>query len=138
MKYFNIILLCSSILMIFGCSEDFLDRRPLDRVGQTDYFQTPEDLETYINQFYNNALFPIVANYGSDFNSDNSVATNFDGRLAGTRTLDGAGGISFSRVRSVNYFFDNYKRIEGHAAFEDYKQRLKVCLERNGESVEMR
>ena len=111
-----------ALLVLGACEKNFLDRKPLDQVGASDYFKSPKDLETYLNQFYNNALFPIVANYGSDFNSDNSVATNFDGRLAGTRTLDGAGGISFSRVRSVNYFFDNYKRIEGHAAFEDYKQ----------------
>lgn len=113
-----------ALLVLSACEKNFLDRKPLDQVGAFDYFKSPKDLETYVNQFYTSASFPIVANYGSDFNSDNSVATNFDGRLAGTRTLDQAGGISFNRVRSVNYFFDNYKRIEGYAAFADYKQYL--------------
>lgn len=111
-----------ALLVLSACEKNFLDRKPLDEVGASDYFKSPKDLETYLNQFYTNASFPIVDNYGSDFNSDNAVATNFNSTLAGTRTLDNAGGISFGRVRSVNYFFDNYKRIEGHAAFADYKQ----------------
>lgn len=124
MKYFNIILLCSSFLMIFGCSEDFLDRRPLDRVGQSDYFQTPEDLETYINQFYNNASFPTVPSYGLDYDSDNAVAKNFNAILAGTRTLDGAGGIGFGRVRNINYFFDNYHSVKENHTLDEYRQYL--------------
>ena len=122
MRNIKIIMSFMALLVLSACEKNFLDRKPLDEVGSSDYFKSPKDLETYLNQFYTNASFPIVANYGSDFNSDNSVATNFDGILAGTRTLDNAGGISFGRVRSVNYFFDNYKRIEGNAAFADYKQ----------------
>lgn len=108
--------------MINACKKNFLDRKPLDQVGASDYFKSPKDLETYVNQFYNAASFPIVSEYGLDFNSDNAVATNFNDVLAGTRTLDDAAPINFGRVRSVNYFFDNYKRIEGNAAFADYKQ----------------
>ena len=36
--------------------------------------------------------------------------------------LDGAGNINFGPVRNINYFFDNYKRVEANADFEDYKQ----------------
>lgn len=122
MKNIKIIIGALAFLMLSACEKNFLDRKPLDQVGASDYFKAPKDLETYVNQFYNNASFPISSGYGLDYNSDNAVATNFDGRLAGTRTLDGAGAISFSRVRSVNYFFDNYKRIEGNAAFDNYKQ----------------
>jgi starch-binding outer membrane protein, SusD/RagB family len=122
MKNIKIIISLMALLVLSACEKNFLDRKPLDEVGALDYFKSPKDLETYLNQFYTNSSFPIVANHGSDFNSDNAVATNFNSTLAGTRTLDNAGAISFGRVRSVNYFFDNYKRIEGHAAFADYKQ----------------
>jgi hypothetical protein len=122
MKNIKIIISLMALLVLSACEKNFLDRKPLDEVGALDYFKSPKDLETYLNQFYTNASFPIVANHGSDFNSDNAVATNFNSTLAGTRTLDNAGAISFGRVRSVNYFFDNYKRIEEHAAFADYKQ----------------
>ncbi len=124
MKYYNIILFFASVLMFFSCEEDFLDRRPLDKVGQSDYFKTPEDLATYMNQFYNNASFPTVPSYGLDYDSDNAVTKNFNAILAGTRTLDGAGGISFSRIRSVNYFFDNYHSVKENHALDEYKQYL--------------
>jgi len=122
MKYIKIAMSLIALLMLNACEKNFLDRKPLDQVGTLDYFKSPKDLETYVNQFYNSSSFPISPEFGRDYNSDNSVATNFNATLAGTRTLDGAGGISFSRVRSVNYFFDNYKRVEGNAAFADYKQ----------------
>ncbi len=124
MKYLNIAMGLMAFLMLNACQKDFLDRKPLDQVGSSDYFKSPKDLETYMNQFYNNALFPVIGAFGLDYNSDNAVATNFDGRLAGTRTLDNASGISFGRVRSINYFFDNYKRVEANAALADYKQYL--------------
>jgi starch-binding outer membrane protein, SusD/RagB family len=122
MKNIKILIGALFVLTLGACKKDFLDRKPLDKVAEGDYFKSPKDLETYVNQFYNPTSFPIVSNYGSDFNSDNSVSANFDARLAGTRTLDDAGPISFARVRNVNYFFDNYKRIEGNAPFADYKQ----------------
>jgi hypothetical protein len=109
MKNIKIIISLMALLVLSACEKNFLDRKPLDEVGALDYFKSPKDLETYLNQFYTNASFPIVANHGSDFNSDNAVATNFNSTLAGTRTLDNAGAISFGRVRSINYFFDNYK-----------------------------
>lgn len=122
MKNIKMLLGALMLLGLGACEKNFLDRKPLDQVGADDYFKSPKDLQTYVNQFYNASSFPIVANYGSDFNSDNAVSTNFDERLAGTRTLDGADPIDFSRVRSVNYFFDNYKRVQENAAFDDYKQ----------------
>ena len=121
MKNIKIITGVIVVLVLSACRKDFLDRRPLDEVGAFDYFKSVKDLETYLNQFYNTTSFPIVSEYGLDFNSDNAVATNFNATLAGTRTLDNAGAISFSAVRSGNYFFYNYKRSEGFAAFDDYK-----------------
>src|SRR5699024_4555792 len=34
------------------------------------------------------------------------------------------GGIYYSGVREVNYFFDNYRRVEENADFEEYQQYL--------------
>ena len=109
MKNIQIVLSLIALLISGACKKDFLERKPLDQVGAPDYFKSAKDLETYLNQFYNNTSFPIASEYGLDFNSDNAVATNFNPTLAGTRTLDGAAAISFARVRSINYFFDNYK-----------------------------
>ena len=115
MKYLKIVLSLIALLMLNACKKDFLDRKPLDQVGSLDYFKSPNDLKTYVNQFYSEDLFPISNEFGRDYNSDNAVTTNYDSRLAGTITLDMAGGIDFGEVRHVNYFFDNYKRVEPFA-----------------------
>lgn len=122
MKYSKIVMCAFFFLTLTACEKDYLDRRPLDQVGSSDYFKSPKDLETYVNQFYTSYLLPYPGTFGLDYDSDNAVSTNFNERLAGTRTLDDASGINFSRVRSVNYFFDNYKRVAEHSAFDEYKQ----------------
>ena len=122
MKYLKIVMSLIALLMLNACKKNFLDRKPLDQVGSLDYFKSPNDLKTYVNQFYSTNLFPITEEFGRDYNSDNAVTTNFDARLAGIRTLDGASDIDFSGVRNVNYFFDNYKRVEPNAAFASYQQ----------------
>ena len=107
-----------------ACNEDFLDRYPLDAISDVNYFTTPEDLETYMNSFYSTTYFSKYPNHGADFNSDNQVGTNVDTRLQGTRVINTSGSIGFSWIRRVNYFFDNYKKVEEAYPLEDYQQYL--------------
>lgn len=111
-------------IFLTGCKKDFLERPPLDEVTSADYFKNPEELKTYINQYYNNTFFPRYNNHGSDFDSDNQVRLNIDQRLEGTRTVATSGTISFGNVRSINYFFDNYKRVEQGHTLDKYQQYL--------------
>lgn len=97
------------LLIVFGaCNDNFLNRYPLDAIGEVSYFTSPSDLKTYMNSFYSNAHFSRYLNYGSDFDSDNQVGTNVNTRLQGTRVVSTSGSIGFGWVRRVNYFFDNY------------------------------
>lgn len=116
-----------SLLVFVGiaaCNEDFLDRYPLDAISDVNYFTTPDDLETYMNSFYSTTYFSKYPNHGADFNSDNQVGTNVDTRLQGTRVINTSGSIGFGWIRRVNYFFDNYKKVEENYALEDYQQYL--------------
>ena len=125
MKRIKIALSLIALIIIFNaCNEDFLDRSPLDQVGSSDFFKSPADLKTYLNQFYNNASFPISEEFGRDYESDNAVSVNINRWLEGSITLDEASNISYGRVRSINYFFDHYKQIGPNVAFADYKQYL--------------
>ncbi len=125
MKNFKIaIRLIVLMLFINACDDNFLDRSPLDQVGSVDFFKSPADLKTYVNQFYTSSMFPITREHGSDFDSDNAVTGNYDVWLNGNRTLDGARNINFGPVRNINYFFDNYSRVKENAALEEYKQYL--------------
>lgn len=116
--------LIALIIMISACEDDFLDRTPLDQVGSSQFLKSPSDLETYVNQFYTRSRFPIFREHGGDFGTDNAITINISTWLEGTRTLDGASSINFSDVRAVNYFFDNYKRVEEEYALEEYQQYL--------------
>ena len=61
MKYLKIIISCIAVSVVFNaCKKDFLDRSPLDEVTSLDYFKNPEELKTYVNQYYNNTFFSAV------------------------------------------------------------------------------
>ena len=71
MKYLKILIVLYVSLALNSCVKDFLQKAPLDEVTDLDYFKSPGDLKTYVNQFYTNAIFPRYNNYGNDFNSYN-------------------------------------------------------------------
>jgi len=118
------IILAIFALACSACEEDFLQRTPLDAVTSLDYFKSPDELRTYVNQFYNATNFPKYANHGSDYDSDDQVTLTPDQRLEGTRTVATTGTIGFANVRSINYFFDNYRKVEENYVLDDYKQYL--------------
>ena len=121
----KIIISCLALgLTLTGCDKDFLQRDPLDDIGSVNYFKNPDDLKTYVNQFYKDAIFQRYANHGNDFDSDNQIRLNVDTRLEGSRTVSSTGSIPFADVRSINYFFDNYKKVEENHALNTYKQYL--------------
>ncbi len=111
-------------VFIFSCDSDFLLRTPLDEVTSVDYFKSPNDLKAYMNQFYSNTYFPRYNNHGNDFDSDNEITQSVNRRLEGTRTVSTTGSIGFGHVRSINYFFDHYRKVEKENSFESYKQYL--------------
>ncbi|MFC7523926.1 RagB/SusD family nutrient uptake outer membrane protein [Parapedobacter sp. GCM10030251] len=122
-RYFVIITLFFALLNS-ACDKDFLNRRPLDATTSDVIFETPDQLRTYINTFYNSAMFPKYANHGSDFESDNQVSGSPNQRLQGTRTIATTGTIGFGNVRKINFFFDNYRRVEKNYTLDEYKQYL--------------
>lgn len=97
--------------LITSCSEDYLNRLPLDELSPEDYFKTANDLKLYANRFY--PLLPAHAGYGGgtfwvDSNSDNLVPGVEDARLAGTRVLPSSGGgWTWDNIRQANYFLDH-------------------------------
>ncbi len=134
-KNIVIIVLAFMIALISGC-EDVLDKNPLDQVSSADFFKTANDFKIYMNKFYEEN---IIFEYSQDWaagrrtiysheavNSDNQLYFGFiSDLLNGKRTVSSANSDyynGYSLVRSINYFFDNYKKVED--PFEDYKQYL--------------
>lgn len=124
MKRYIIVITLILALLNGACDKDFLNRRPLDATTSDVFFETPDQMRTYINTFYNSTMFPKYANHGSDFDSDNQVTGTANQRLQGTRTVATSGTIGFGNVRKINFFFDNYHRVDENYALSDYQQYL--------------
>ena len=124
---------CVSLLyiIIFSLSfiscEDLLDRKPLTQIGNSDYWSTPGDLETYVLQFY--PSFPAFGGVGGSHGllgwdgtrgSDTQITGVPSTILNGSRSpITSGGNWTWSNIRSVNVFFDNYQKCT--APFESYR-----------------
>jgi hypothetical protein len=124
MKMKKIILsLFALMVLATACEKDFLDRMPLDQISSADYWNTANDLKLYVNQFY--TMFSDGGAwsggiYWFDDNSDNMIYRIYNTRLAGLRTVPTTGGWNYGRIRSLNYFFENYGKCQD--PFDEYKQ----------------
>ncbi|MFO7668416.1 MAG: RagB/SusD family nutrient uptake outer membrane protein [Bacteroidales bacterium] len=115
MKRYISIPILLGFLCLGSCSEDFLERYPLDELSPQQYFKSANDLKLYANSFY--TLLPVhQMYYGGTFytdqNSDNLVPAVADMRLSGIRTIPSTGGgWDWSNIREANYFLDHTKEF---------------------------
>jgi hypothetical protein len=138
-----LILAFTSGLALFSCKKDALDRFPLDKITDLNFWKTENDLKLYVNSFYptyvvgfgsgsaDGTMQPYGVNvstlvYG-DLITDNAAPNTYSkvgtdeyiGYLSGTND---SGGWKFEGIRNLNYFLDNYKR--GNLANEVVKPYL--------------
>ena len=106
------ILFCSALC---GC-ENFLDRSPLDKIGDETYWKTESDLKYYVNQFYDD--LPGYGGYDAglywkDCNSDNMIYSTYDNRLAGYTVVPSeSNDWSWGNIRAVNHFLQNFNTVK--------------------------
>lgn len=130
-------ILLTFLFSLAGCNDSFLALSPVDKISDANYWKTPEDLK-----LYNNALYPTyVSGFGYDFadgtvapyginvstipygdvitdnaapNTYSRVTTNeYIAYLSGG---SGSNGWNWANVRQLNFFLDNYSRVQGPAA----------------------
>lgn len=120
MRFKNISLaIFALLLLITACDEDYLVRLPKDAISTDDYWATANDLKLFVNQFY-----PSFSDGGAwsggifwfDTGTDDMLHNNYSDRIAGLRTVPADGGWNYSKVRSVNFFLENYQSVEGNPA----------------------
>jgi starch-binding outer membrane protein, SusD/RagB family len=109
-------------VLLVGCKKDFLDVTPPDRIDAQSFFNNATDLQVYTNRFYDLLPQPsasIYTLYTDDASSDNIVPLLLSDRVKGARIVPvarGTGGWSFSTLRSINYFLQNYQKCPDEAA----------------------
>ncbi|SUJ21114.1 SusD family [Sphingobacterium spiritivorum] len=119
-KYINNIL---GVLLLggtlVGCKKDFLDRKPITQISTENFFNSPADLQLYVNKYYG-TLGPISEGNANgycryDANTDMLLLGNsYDTRLAGQNTIPSTGGWSYGNIRDVNIFFANFSKAQGN------------------------
>ncbi|MEZ4969631.1 MAG: RagB/SusD family nutrient uptake outer membrane protein [Flavobacteriaceae bacterium] len=104
-------------IIFIGCDTDYLDRAPEDELDAEFFFNTAKDLEVATNDFY--TMFSGKDEYSDDSASDNVVQLTPAARVRGSRlvpTERGSGGWSWGRLRDINYFLENYRKVEDEEA----------------------
>lgn len=111
MKTYLSILVSVFMLLLSGCSKDFLDRLPETDISPQLYFNTENDLIVYANSFYDD--LPGTDTYGADNESDNIEPSAISLLMSGKRTVPGSAseaGWTWQSLRNVNFFLENYQK----------------------------
>ncbi|MDR1154373.1 MAG: RagB/SusD family nutrient uptake outer membrane protein [Bacteroidales bacterium] len=124
-----------------SCNDGFMERYPLDKISDTYFWKTTNDLKLYVNNLYSrNDLLAREDGWGSigpygwdaDDGSDTQVRYSYSTRMNGEKTVaddgDGWGNSDWESLRSINYFLDHYKSVEALASFDAVKQYVGEAL----------
>ena len=110
-------LLCS--LMIWSCSDEYLDKEPLSEVTEESFFLKASDLQLYTNGFYR--LFPATAIYNGDEKAGEIITTTLSEELRSARLIPtSGGGWNWAYLKDINYFLEHYEKCEDENAKKHY------------------
>lgn len=103
------ILLILTLLSLFSCNDDFLDRYPETEITKENFFNTASDLEIYTNGFYSG----LSASY-DDIGSDNIAMREAKDEIwdlthgaVSSLNMGGWAKGDWSALRSINFFLEN-------------------------------
>lgn len=122
-----------TVASLAACNDDFMERYPLDKITDQNFWQSENDLKKYVNTFYpqyilgfgsgwqDNTIQPrghnVAGTVYGDIITDNAAPLSYSKVAAGEYIayLSGTSssiGYDFKNVRSLNIFLENYDRAE--------------------------
>ncbi len=109
-----LLLLVVIMLGVQSCNDDFLERVPETEISQENFFNSKEDLDTYLYSLYDFPSFEDL--YVGDHSTDNAATTGLTeikNMMIGTPSASNiTGGWDWDQVRNVNYFLENLGKAE--------------------------
>jgi len=117
-------ILYSIIALSVLCScEGMLDRYPLDRLSDGDFFSTETGLQAFSNTFY--TIFPSPDNRSGSMialdNADNIFTAYQTSEVLGNRQIPSSGsGWTFTALRNINTLLDNLYQCSDEEVVEKY------------------
>lgn len=106
-------MLAAGMLTVTSCNDDFLDRVPQTEISKDNYFNSEQDLETYILGLYD---FAGVGIYDDDASTDNAAttgATEIKSMMLGNPSANTINtGWDWVALRNINFFLDNFRKAQ--------------------------
>ncbi|MBX6361430.1 MAG: RagB/SusD family nutrient uptake outer membrane protein [Acidobacterium ailaaui] len=107
MKKNILFILLLAVGLVSSCKKSFLDQQPLSQLSPASSFGSSDQLQLYVNSFYNDILPSATDIYANT--TDNIVTTQLSPQLTGNRTVPvSGGGWSWGALRNINFFLQNY------------------------------
>tara|TARA_R110002049_G_scaffold4504_1_gene31290 strand:+ start:4765 stop:6561 length:1797 start_codon:yes stop_codon:yes gene_type:complete len=101
------------ILGLVGCNDDFLDTNPESSLAKDNFFNSESDLQLYVNGLHS---LPGYGMFLGDQGTDDMATTGaveIKNITIGSPSAENIGsGWSWSRLRSVNFFLENFEKAE--------------------------
>lgn len=109
MKNIYTVFLCS--LLIVSCNDDFLNTSPEDSISKENFFNSETDLQLYVNGLLSLPGYGLfLGDQGTD-NTATTAAVEIKNMLVGSPSSENiTGGWSWSRLRSINFFLENFEK----------------------------
>ena len=105
MRRFSLIVLVG--LLLAGCSK-FLNKPPFAAITSSQAFANASDLQLYTNSFYVNMMPSADDIFTGDNLSDYIAGNNIPALMTAATNADNDSAWSFTNLRNINYFLENY------------------------------
>ncbi|XBO45831.1 RagB/SusD family nutrient uptake outer membrane protein [Pedobacter sp. KACC 23697] len=121
MKKYLYFLFIAAICMLAACKKNGLDRFPQTSISPSLFFNTESDLSLYVNGLVSQ---PDRSTYLNDQSTDNvatTAAVEVKNIMTGNANAQNiTTGWSWSRLRNINYFLENYGKAQVSAAIKNH------------------
>lgn len=110
-----ILLLCIAGVSLAGCNDDFMQKFPETSISHENFFNTVNDLDTYVNKLYDQVGY----SYDDVFSDNISVYTGgsqLDELLRGNVDENNVGGWTkdnWGNLRNINFMLVNTGKVKG-------------------------
>jgi hypothetical protein len=105
MRRFSLIVFAG--LLLTGCSK-FLNKPPYAAITSSQAFANASDLQLYTNSFYVNMMPSADDIFTGDNTSDYIAGNNIPALMTSATNADNDSAWSFTNLRNINYFLENY------------------------------
>lgn len=122
----NIFKIFALLFVVYGCelNDEFLERQPLDRISDSSFWNTENDLMVYNHTFYNmtkdDNTYPFLMGHDDGFDSHRISYLHLDGMSDNTAPRHGRHS-TYQRIRSGVYNAPSGKNSQAPGGWYGYK-----------------